>query len=62
MSNNGDTSCSARLLTKSVAFATSQSEGVTSAFDPKRTLLRYRVDTVRWGAVVEHSHEHVARF
>jgi len=31
-------------------------------FDPKRTLLRYRVDTVRWGAVVQHGHEHIARF
>ena len=33
-----------------------------STHDPKRTLLRYRVDTVRWGTVVEHSHEHIARF
>jgi hypothetical protein len=41
---------------------TSQFDRATSASDPKRTLLRYRVDTVRWGAVVEHSHEHIARF
>jgi hypothetical protein len=33
-----------------------------SAYDPKRTLFGYRVDKVRWGAVVEHSHEHIARF
>lgn len=32
------------------------------AHDPKRTLLRYRVDMVRRGSVVEHSHEHIARF
>ena len=41
---------------------TSKIKAVTSACDPRRTLLRYGVDTVRWGAVVEHSHEHVARF
>jgi hypothetical protein len=33
-----------------------------SAVDPERTLLGYRVDKVRWGAVVEHCHEHIARF
>jgi hypothetical protein len=41
---------------------TSQFDRAMSAFDPKRTLLRYRVDTVRWGTVVEHSNEHIARF
>jgi hypothetical protein len=38
------------------------SDNPMSAFDPKRTLLGYRVDKVRWGTVVEHSHEHIARF
>jgi hypothetical protein len=28
----------------------------------QRKSLRYRVDRVRWGVVVEHSHEHIARF
>jgi multidrug efflux pump subunit AcrB len=36
--------------------------GIVWVLFARRTLLRYRVDTVRWGAVVEHCHEHVARF